>query len=90
MYASSDMIDLGLEKGMKWPSKVHRVVAQNLLIGNPTIQNRDTLMDACSEILALTEEQVRRLTLATLREHCPFCAELVDCDRVRNHKEPLP
>lgn len=66
MYLLPDMVDMGLGDGQKWPTKAHRVVAQNLLLGNPLIRCRDQLNEGVQKVIAIPASRIETLTVADL------------------------
>jgi hypothetical protein len=60
------MIDIGLKKGEKWASKVHRVVAQNALLCNPRITTCDCLQYNVSLINKIPKEKIKKVTVRDL------------------------
>jgi hypothetical protein len=68
MYAFPDMIYMGLEEGEEFPTDDHRIVAVNVLIGNPNVTQRDQLMDGVRMINHIPKEEIREVTFGDLRE----------------------
>lgn len=68
MYLLPDMIDLGLEVGEVFPTEAHRIVAQNLFIGNSDINTRDELADGVSRVLKIPNDRIETITPQELTE----------------------
>jgi hypothetical protein len=72
MYIFEEMIDLGLEEGETWTSDDHRVVAQNILLCNPLINQRDLLCEGVAIINSIPQDQIRLVTAKDLKDMgCP-------------------
>lgn len=69
MYLIDDMVDMGLPKGVSWPSEFHRVVAQNLLIGNPEIKDMDQLSKGVVNILNIPNEKIKTIKVSELNNY---------------------
>ena len=66
MYMIDNMIDMGLEENEKWTSDAHRVVAQHVAILNPRITSKQKLMDTCSAINKIPENEIKKVTAEDL------------------------
>lgn len=64
MYIVKTMLALAFEAGEdpKWPSEAHQRIAENLLLGNRAIDNRETLIEQGKLIRGLTEEEAKTIT----------------------------
>lgn len=69
MYGFPEMIDMGLKDGQEWPSEVYKVVAQNLLIGNPNINTRDKLTEGVQNVLKIPETEIKTITVNDLAKY---------------------
>ena len=66
MYIFDEMIELGLPEGEEWPSKLHKKLAMNVLLCNPDITTRDSLIEGVKIILKIPEEEIPTLTYEKL------------------------
>jgi len=69
MYILDDMVDMGLPDGVRWPSEMHRMAAQNILIANPEISNMDDLKKGVLNIINIPSEVLPSLTLDDLPKY---------------------
>ena len=68
MYIVPEMIDLGLAKGEKWTSRIHRQVAQNAFLCNPNITNCDALYHNCNIVNKIPKSKIKKVTFQDLRK----------------------
>jgi hypothetical protein len=68
MYLMPEMIDMGLRKGETWATPDHRLVAQNILLGNRLVRTMDSLQEAASIINAIPKADIVKVTANDLRE----------------------
>ena len=66
MYAFPEMIDFGLKKDQKFPSQDHRVIAENIGIGNPRVTTRDGLVEIVQAVIKVPKDKIRTVTLGEL------------------------
>lgn len=69
MYLFDDMVDMGLPDGVRWPSEMHRMAAQNLLIANPSIENMDDLKKGVLNIINIPGKTLETLTIEDLSRY---------------------
>lgn len=62
MYAMLEMINLGLTEGKQFPSEAHKKVAQNIAIGNPSVFQRDLLIDIVEAVCRVPEKYISTIT----------------------------
>lgn len=68
MYILPEMIDMSFsdKETIKWPSKIHKAVAQRVLLCNPLITDRDTLI-RCGKIIRNTPaNKIKKLSFIDL------------------------
>lgn len=66
MYVFPEMIDLGLSLGEDWKSPKHRIVAQNIALGNPNVRQRDTLAEICQIVNSVAMDRIETVTYREL------------------------
>lgn len=59
MYLLEDMIEMGLKRGQKWPTKAHRQVACNLVLGNPLVRTRDELTEIVQRVRKIPKAKIK-------------------------------
>mgnify|MGYP001566961034 CR=1 FL=1 len=69
MYMIKSMIEMGLEKGQKWPSPAHKTVACNLALCNPLVKDRDTLTDIVQKVCKIPKAEIKTITMAGLPKY---------------------
>ncbi|MDD5651628.1 MAG: hypothetical protein PHF86_14635 [Candidatus Nanoarchaeia archaeon] len=74
MYIIPDLINLGLKDDQQWPTEAHKVVAQNLLLCRPEINDRDILIQCVQIILTVPIEKIETITLEELIKDYNFPA----------------
>lgn len=66
-YLVPEMVtELGLEEGEEWKSKVHKTVAENIVLGNPLIDSRDKLMDVVARVQKIPDDRIKKVTAGEL------------------------
>jgi hypothetical protein len=68
MYIFPDMIDMSFsdKEKIEWPSKAHKVVAENVLLCNSLITDRDTLINCGRIIRKIPKSKIKIVTLLDL------------------------
>lgn len=66
MYMMDDMIDIGLPDDKVWPTKAHRVVAQQVGLCNPRVTTRDALTRIVSSVLSIPNDKIEKVSLIDL------------------------
>lgn len=69
MYIMEGMIDMGLPKGIEWPSKYHRQVAINLLIANPQVNRMELLESGVTNVLNIPHDKIQTITFEDLNKY---------------------
>lgn len=69
MYAVESMIDMGLKKDQKWPSKAHRKVACEIALCNPMVTTRDQLNSIVQKVCAIPQDKIKKVTFADLPKY---------------------
>lgn len=69
MYLLDSMIELGLKKGQRWPTKAHRQVACNIALANPLVKSRDHLSDIVQKVISIPRSRIKTVTIGELREY---------------------
>lgn len=69
MYMLEDMIEMGLKKGQKWPTDMHRVVACNLALCNPHVTTRDALTEIVQKVRKIPKSEIETVTMDGLRKY---------------------
>lgn len=69
MYILDDMVDMGLPDGIWWPSEMHRLAAQNILIANPSITNMNDLKQGVLNIINIPQKTLETLTIQDLTKY---------------------
>lgn len=69
MYIIPEMINMGLKEGQEWPNEAYKIVAQNILLGNPRVNTRDVLNDGVQKILSIPEDKIKTVTFSDLPEY---------------------
>jgi hypothetical protein len=68
MYVFPEMIEIGMKKGEKWPSKAHKTVAMNALLCNPRITSAEIMKRNIEIINKIPKERIKKVTRAELFE----------------------
>lgn len=72
MYILDKMIDLGLKEGEKFTSLIHKKVAQEACLCNPSIHTRYNLINAVRIINSIPVDRISTLTAQELIEEFKF------------------
>jgi hypothetical protein len=75
MYVFPTMINLGFRHDEKpvWPSKAHKLVAQNVGLCNPRVTDRDTLIAIVDAVNKVPMDRIKLVDYRTLIQEfgCP-------------------
>lgn len=73
MYIHPEMIEMGLRKGLAWPSDSHKKVAINLAIQNPNVTQLDIMTDIIDSVNKVPMNRIESITLEELLDEfgCP-------------------
>lgn len=64
MYLLPEFIEMARQKvGKEWPTPDHKVVAENIGLGNPRIRSMESLMDHVRHVINIPAEKIRTITL---------------------------
>jgi hypothetical protein len=66
MYAFEDMIEIGMPKGKKWKSDIHREVAIKVCICNPRVHTATCLEENVVIINKIPNSKIEKVTFADL------------------------
>jgi hypothetical protein len=66
MYAFDNMIEIGMEKGKKWKSKIHREVAIKVCICNPHVHTATCMAENIRIINKIPMSKIEKVTFADL------------------------
>jgi hypothetical protein len=69
MYLIEDMVDMGLKSGQDWPTPAHRLVAANIVIGNPMVRDRGTLNEIVQRVVRIPKKTIKSVTFADLPKY---------------------
>ena len=63
VYLVKGMVEIGLKEGENFPTGSHRVVAENLVIGNPAVDDAEKLTKVVQYVLTIPTDQIRQIRL---------------------------
>lgn len=69
MYLIDDMVDMGLKDGQEWPSPEHRIVAANIVLGNPLVRDRGALNEVVQKVCDIPASDIKSVTYAQLPKY---------------------
>lgn len=67
MYIMKSFLN-GSFLGIKWNSRIHKTVAENCLLCNPSIVSKDRLVECATIINGIPKEKIQKVTLGDLVE----------------------